>query len=120
MEIQEQKAAATGKEAAVTVKTRRVGSVTFGVTLIVFGVLFLVHMAVPSLNYEMIFNCWPVVFVLLGIEILVENRKSNVAGYKFVYDFPAILMLGLMLFFAMMMAVVEYAIQCQRMWWDCF
>ncbi len=117
MDTQEKNAVMTGPEAAETVKTRRVGSVTFGLTLIVFGVLFLVHMAAPSLNYEMIFNCWPIVFVLLGVEILVENRKSNAAGYKFVYDFPAILMLALMLFFAMMMAVVDCAIQYQEMWW---
>lgn len=117
MEIQEKDTLAADREKTGTVKTRRVGSVTFGLTLIVFGVLFLVHMAAPSLNYEMIFNCWPIVFVLLGIEILVENRKSNAAGYRFVYDFPAILMLALMLFFAMMMAVVDCAIQYQKMWW---
>lgn len=117
METQEEKVVLTGEERVETVKTRRVGSVTFGLTLIVFGVLFLIHMAAPSLNYEMIFNCWPVVFIILGVEILTENRKSNAPGYKFVYDFPAILMLVLMLFFAMMMAVVEYAIQYQRMWW---
>lgn len=117
MEIQEQKVVTVGKEAVETVKIRRVGSVTFGLTLIVFGVMFLVHMAAPSLNYEMIFNCWPVIFILLGVEILVENHRSGAAGYRFVYDFPAILMLGLMLFFAMIMAVVEYAIQYQKMWW---
>lgn len=118
MEIQEKNAEMTEREGAGVIKTRRVGSVTFGLTLIVFGVLFLVHMAAPFLNYEMIFNCWPVVFVLLGIEILVENRKSSAAGYKFVYDFPAILMLFLMLFFAMIMAVVDCAIQYERIWWQ--
>lgn len=117
MGTQENNAVTMGKEETVILKTRRVGSVTFGLTLIVFGTLFLIHMAVPSLNYEMIFNCWPVIFVLLGVEILVENHKSNGTGYKFVYDFPAVLMLMLMLFFAMMMAVVEYAMQYQRMWW---
>lgn len=113
MAIQEK----NGVEENGAIRTRRVGSVTFGLTLIVFGVLFLVHMAAPSLNYEMIFNCWPVVFILLGVEILVENRKSNAAGYKFVYDFPAILMMAMMLFFAMMMAVVDSAVRYQELWW---
>jgi len=117
MEIQEQNIVTSERETPQTVKTRRVGSVTFGLTLILFGVLFLVHMAAPFLNYDMIFQCWPVIFILLGVEILVENHRSNGTGYKFVYDFPAILMLGLMLFFAMMMAVVESAMQYQRMWW---
>ncbi len=117
MEMQTKEAVSTAMEGVGVVKTRRVGSVTFGLTLIVFGVLFLVHMAAPFLNYEMIFDCWPVVFVLLGVEILVENRKSSLAGYRFVYDFPVILMLMLLLFFAMMMAVVDCAIQCQKLWW---
>lgn len=98
-------------------RTRRVGSVTFGLTLILFGVLFLVHIVVPSLNYEMIFSFWPVVFVLLGIEILVENYRSNTRQYKFIYDFPAILMLAMMLLFAMVMAVVDYAMHYPDIWW---
>lgn len=98
-------------------RTRRVGSVTFGLTLILFGVLFLVHIVVPSLNYEMIFSFWPVVFVLLGIEILVENYRSNTTQYKFIYDFPAILMLVMMLLFAMVMAVVDYAMHYPDIWW---
>ena len=99
-------------------RTRRVGSVTFGLTLILFGVLFLIHIAAPSLNYEMIFSFWPVVFVLLGIEILIENHRSNTRQYKFVYDFPAILMLAMMLLFAMVMAVVDYAMHYYPdVWW---
>ena len=74
-------------------RPRRVGSVTFGLTLVLFGVLFLIHIVVPTLHYEMIFQFWPVVFVLLGVEILVENHKSNAEQCRFVYDFPAILSL---------------------------
>lgn len=106
------------KENTGGVKTRRVGSVTFGLTLILFGILFLVHIAVPSLNYEVIFNFWPLIFILLGVEILVENHRSSAADCKFVYDFPAIIMLVLMLLFAMVMAAVEFSIQhYQDIWW---
>lgn len=99
-------------------RTRRVGSVTFGLTLILFGVLFLIHIVEPSLNYEVIFNLWPVVFVLLGIEILIENYRSNTRQYKFIYDFPAILMLVMMLLFAMVMAAVDYTMHYYPdVWW---
>lgn len=118
MAIQEKDVAAAGLEETGVIRTRRVGSVSFGLTLIVFGVLFLVHMAVPALDYDAIFRCWPVVFVFLGMEILVENHKSNAAGYRFVYDFPAVLMMFLLLFFAMMLAVVDCAIQYESMWWS--
>ncbi|MDE6212286.1 MAG: hypothetical protein K2M70_02240, partial [Lachnospiraceae bacterium] len=71
-----------------------------------------------SLHYEMIFMLWPVVFVLLGIEILIENHRSNTGQYKFIYDFPAILMLAMMLLFAMVMAVVDYAMHYYPdVWW---
>ncbi len=121
METQEmlQKDAVSVKEQEYgTLRTRRVGSVTFGLTLILFGILFLVHIVAPDLQYEMIFQLWPVVFVILGIEILVENHRSNSGQYKFIYDFPAILMLVMMLLFAMVMAAVDIGIRyCQNGWW---
>ncbi len=98
-------------------RTRRVGSVTFGLTLILFGVLFLVNMILPTLHYEVIFRLWPVVFIFLGIEILVENHRSNMEKCRFVYDFPAIVMLALMLLFAMLMAAVDYSITYHNFYW---
>ena len=89
---------------------RRVGSVTFGITLLCYGILFLIHIFVPMLKYQYIFRCWPVIFVLLGCEILVENHKSKAQDCKIVYDFAAILMLGVMLLFAMIMAIIDYEI----------
>ena len=59
---------------------RRVGSVTFGLTLICYGVLFLAHLFFPVIKYKYIFRLWPVVFILLGGEILVENHKSGTAA----------------------------------------
>ena len=50
------------------IQTRRVGSVTFGLTLICFGIMFLIHIVVPALRYDIIFRMWPIVFILLGIE----------------------------------------------------
>ncbi len=115
MDIQEKD---SFREESGTLRTRRVGSVTFGMTLILFGVLFLIHMVVPTLHYELIFQFWPLVFVLLGVEILVENHKSNAEKCKFVYDFPAILMLVIMLLFAMVMAAAEFSLRYyQRGWW---
>lgn len=98
-------------------RTRRVGSVTFGLTLILFGVLFLVNIMLPTLHYEMIFRLWPVVFIFLGVEILVENHRINAEKCRFVYDFPAIIMLVLLLLFAMMMAAVDYAFTYQNLYY---
>lgn len=106
------------REESGTLRPRRVGSVTFGLTLVLFGVLFLIHIVVPTLHYEIIFQFWPVVFVLLGVEILVENHKSSAEQCRFVYDFPAILMMVVMLLFAMVMAAAEFSLHYyQRGWW---
>lgn len=92
-------------------RIRRVGSVTFGLTLICYGVMFLIHIFVPNMTYSVIFRCWPLVFILLGVEVLAENKGCKTDRDKIVYDFPAILMLGIMLLFAMCMAVMDYAME---------
>lgn len=53
-------------------KTRRVGSLTCGALLIIFGVLFMVHMFVPALKYEFIIKFWPVILIALGVEMLLS------------------------------------------------
>ncbi|MCM1266571.1 MAG: hypothetical protein NC302_01590 [Bacteroidales bacterium] len=93
MEMQEKENELNQEAAPETLRTRRVGSVTFGLTLILFGILFLIHIVLPKLHYAVIFRMWPVVFILLGVEILAENHKSDAGKCKIIYDFPAILML---------------------------
>ena len=101
---------AVGEETK-TYRVRRVGTVTLGVTLLCYGVLFLTHIFVPSLQYAYIARCWPVVFILLGCEILWENRGSEKQACRVVYDFAAVIMLFLMLLFAMVMAACEISLQ---------
>lgn len=91
-------------------QVRRVGSVTFGITLLCYGILFLVHIFVPMLKYQYIFRCWPVIFIVLGCEILVENHKAKSQDCKIIYDFAAVVMLGIMMLFAMIMAVIDFDI----------
>lgn len=85
-------------------KIHRTGTITFGLVLIIFGVLFLLHAVIPGLDYMMIFRMWPCILIMLGIEVLIANAKPN---YKFVYDKWAIVLLILLTFFAMGMAGIE-------------
>lgn len=89
-------------------RVRRIGSVTLGFTLICYGILFTAHIFMPQLRYELIFRCWPVIFILLGIEVLIENHRCKNKEQRFIYDFPAVLMMGATLLFAMAMALLEY------------
>ncbi len=90
-------------------RTHRVGSITFGVLLVLFGSLFLVHAFVPALLYSMIFRLWPCIFILLGLEVLVSSRKE---GTTYTYDGMAIFLTMLLTIFAFVMAFLEISLTC--------
>lgn len=86
---------------------RRVGTFTLGICLVIMGILFLVHLFVPKIiSYLLIFHCWPIIFILLGCEILVSSLKWP--DQHFQYDFAAILIILLLVCFAMGMAGMEW------------
>lgn len=85
---------------------KRVGTFTLGICLLVFGVLFLIHLFIPSLQYLLIFHLWPVILIMLGAEILFYSIKAPDKHYR--YDFAAILIILLLVGFAMGMAGVEW------------
>lgn len=97
-------------------RTHRVGTLTFGGILIMFGLLFLIHIFVPALEYGTIFRLWPCIFIFLGIEVLIGNWKTarlekEDEPVNFVYDKAAILLIISLTFFAMIMAAVDYSMQ---------
>ncbi len=90
-------------------RQRRVGTLTAGLVLIIFGVLFLLHTALPALSYLTIFRFWPAIFILLGAETLIGCLIQK--EEKLRYDAAAIALVIVLSFFAMGMATVDYAIQ---------
>lgn len=89
-------------------KTHRVGSITLGLALVLFGSLFLLHMFFPALDYRMIFHLWPCIFILLGIEVLLGNRRAEDG---FVYDKAAIALIVILALFAMIMGAVDFSME---------
>ena len=92
----------------MTMRTHRVGSVTTGLSMIVFGVLFAVHLFTGFMDYVMIFRLWPFMIIGLGVELLISNFLTE----KIVYDKAAIFMLIVTSFFAMCMAGADLFFQC--------
>ncbi len=86
-------------------KIHRVGTLTFGILLITFGILFFLHAFIPDLSYMFIFKFWPIIFILLGIEILLANIKQT--EDKLIYDKTAFFLIIILSFFAMGMAFTE-------------
>ena len=103
-----------------TVRIRRIGSVTFGVVLVITGVIFLLQQFIPKIDYVIVFRFWPVVLIGLGIEVLLGSRQKNievldeegkvVEQNKVVYDVPAIMLTVVLIFFSIFMAIMNWAL----------
>ncbi len=87
--------------------TRKAGAWTTGITMIVAGSLFLIHMVYPNLSYRFIFHLWPFALIGLGVELLVKEWKKEEVSY----DMAAIWMMILTLLFSFCMAVCDLAMQ---------
>lgn len=101
-----------------TVTIRRVGTVTFGLTLVTTGILFLANLFYPAFDYLMVYRFWPLILIFLGIEVLLGSRQKSVEVLneegkvveqsKVIYDVPAILLMIVLTGFAMCMAVIYW------------
>lgn len=89
-------------------KGRRVGTLTAGIVLVIFGVLFLLRLVNTNIDIYLIASLWPIILVLLGIEIIlayVINKEE-----KMRYDFGAIILVIILTFFAIGMGGAEFVI----------
>ncbi|MEG1984525.1 MAG: DUF5668 domain-containing protein [Oscillospiraceae bacterium] len=81
-------------------RNRRVGTLTCGVTLIIFGVAFIAYTFFPShsaLSFAL--NFWPVILIMLGLELIFSRfEKSDEGSMKI--DFASIILMAFCLFFA--------------------
>jgi hypothetical protein len=89
------------------VRTHRVGAITAGLSMVVFGVLFILHLFIGSLDYVLIFRLWPIMLIGLGVELLISNYKSD----QVIYDKPAVVLLFITTLFAMSMAGADMLLQ---------
>ena len=71
-------------------RQRRIGTITLGISLVVFGILFLIHIFGGVLNYMLIFH-------LLYYSFFAPEKSGT-------YDFAAVVILIMIVFFAMCMA----------------
>lgn len=86
----------------------KVGTVTLGLSLIIFGCMFLLHIFFPALNYELIFHTWPVIFILLGVEVLLSSKNTG-----FILDKSAVFLMMVLTFFACAMGMMDYCMEAK-------
>lgn len=87
-------------------KQRRVGTVTLGAILVLYGIVFLLHSFIEGMSYYLIFRLWPIIFVALGIEVLISSIRFKEQEFK--YDFAAIIIICILIVFAMGMAGLDW------------
>ena len=97
-------------------RTHRVGTVTCGLMFIVYGILFLLHTIMPKLSYGILFDLWPLILISLGAEILVSCTRKNQEERKIVYDFPAVLLIMLVVLFVIIMAALDFGLSVSHGW----
>jgi hypothetical protein len=89
-------------------KGRRVGTLTSGIILVMFGIMFLLRLVITNINILLIASLWPLILVSVGIEIIVAyiiNKEE-----KMQYDFSAIILVVILVFFALGMGGAEFII----------
>ena len=93
-------------------KSRKIGVFTLGISLVVFGVLFMVRVFVPWFDFVRVMQFWPVVLILLGIEVLVSAllpRKEGEAAIQM--DAASIILLFVVLILAGTLAAAQFALE---------
>lgn len=95
---------------AGTKRTHKVGTVTLGIILVLFGSLFLAHIFIPTLTYDTIWHLWPCALISLGIEVLLSTFQPEKARY----DGWGIVLVFLITIFSMCMAGIEWIFH----YWD--
>ena len=79
---------------------RRVGTITFGVLLIILGLLYLTASILNINTARWILNLWPLILVSLGVEVLVLNRIALSKNIELKYDIISFLLIIIIFIFA--------------------
>ena len=93
-------------------KSRKIGVLTMGLTLVAFGVMFLLRTFIDGLDYISVMRFWPVVLVGLGIEVLISALLPQKEGQpRAKVDALSIVVLFLTLFLAFGLATGQFVME---------
>ena len=83
---------------------RRVGTVTFGLVLLVSGIVMLISMFMPQLDFTWVLKGAPLLLVSLGAETLLSARR----GSRIKYDWVGMLLCGVIVSAALVLYVLAW------------
>lgn len=93
------------------IKNRRVGTLTAGVSMVVFGALFLLRLAVPAVTIRLIASLWPLVLIFLGTEVLIAYVRNKDGQMK--YDAGSVVIIITLALFTVCMAAAQLAMESE-------
>lgn len=85
---------------------RAVGTLTLGISFILFGAFFLVNSFGAIIPYQILFTLWPIVFILLGTEVLISHAVNKES--KPLFSGVSIFLLVLLTLFALAVGSVGF------------
>ncbi|MEG0221383.1 MAG: hypothetical protein RR702_03190 [Clostridia bacterium] len=85
---------------------KRIGTMTFGVTLIIFGIILLIQMCIKVDIIKYIMMLWPAIFIAIGVETIYLSTKKNI---KLKYDILSIILLCILLFVGSFIGMASFA-----------
>lgn len=90
-------------------RTHKVGTLTLGLMLVLFGVLFLIHLFGGMLSYHLIFSLWPLTLISLGAEVLLSMIPASRTAFQL--DGKAVALMVLLMLFTMAMAGLDLGLR---------
>ena len=78
-------------------KIKRVGTISMGVVLIAFGVILFLSQINKFSALNMVLKTWPVILILIGLEVLWYRYVSKDEGMVIKYDFFSIFIIFIIL-----------------------
>lgn len=100
-----------GDENTIEVKnkktTKRIGTFTFGLTLILFGIIVIIQTFAPFDLLRFVLMLWPIVFISIGAETLYYLWKKDI---QIKYDFFGIILTLFLVFIGGLFSMGNYAV----------
>lgn len=88
--------------------TRRVGTLTAGIALVLTGLAIGASLIWPSFDLALVFKLCPLILIFLGIEVLVSNFAADNVPVK--YDFLSFFLCIILMFSALGLSMIPYFI----------
>lgn len=88
-------------------KIKKVGRLTFGVTLVIAGIVILLQLVLKFDVIKYVTMSWPIILIILGIEVIYYSRKNDV---NIKYDVAGIILTFIVLFVSSIFSLVTFGI----------